>query len=167
MNYAEVRAEFFDWRVIERFWMLVDKRSETECWPWLGTFGTVRGKYPYGRFMANGQQYMAHRVAYVLNVGPIPENYTIDHVRKRGCAGGLCVNPSHLEAVTGSENMLRYWEGHDGRECPHGHGWIARGQHCKACAVAAVAHTQRSNPEKYREMKRLQKRKERARQTTR
>lgn len=87
----------------DRFWSKVDKRGETECWPWLGVI-TTDG---YGQFAANRKRYRAHRYAYELVVGPIPEGYHIDHVRARGCTRTDCVNPAHLEAVTPLENLMR------------------------------------------------------------
>jgi len=65
------------------------------CWLWLGPF-SPQG---YGRL---GHHY-AHRVAYELYVGPIPEGLTIDHL----CRVTMCVNPAHLEAVTLAENIRR------------------------------------------------------------
>lgn len=50
---------------------------------------------------------MAHRVAYELAIGPIPEGLTIDHVKARGCTRVDCCNPAHLEAVTYAENQHR------------------------------------------------------------
>lgn len=50
---------------------------------------------------------LAHRAAHELFIGPIPEGFTIDHVRARGCQHRHCVNPAHLEAVTHRENTMR------------------------------------------------------------
>ena len=45
----------------------------------------------------------AHRAAYALDVGPIPEGLTIDHL----CRVRHCVRPDHLEPVTQAENTRR------------------------------------------------------------
>ena len=46
---------------------------------------------------------LAHRFAYELLRGPIPEGMTIDHL----CRTRSCVNPEHFEVVTRGENVLR------------------------------------------------------------
>ena len=45
----------------------------------------------------------AHRFAYEMLVGPIPEGLDLDHL----CRVRHCVNPNHLEPVTRSENLRR------------------------------------------------------------
>ena len=45
----------------------------------------------------------AHRVAYELFVGPIPDGLELDHL----CRRRNCINPDHLEAVTHAENIAR------------------------------------------------------------
>ena len=84
----------------ERFWEKVDRRGPDECWEWTAS-RTHRG---YGRIRSEvGRHAHAHRVAYELLVGPIPEGLVIDHLcRNRGC-----VNPAHLEPVTAEENHRR------------------------------------------------------------
>lgn len=56
----------------------------------------------------NGYVYLyglgyAHRVAYARVHGPIPPGLQVDHL----CRTRACINPDHLEAVTGRVNTLR------------------------------------------------------------
>ena len=84
--------------VAERLWGKVEK-TET-CWLWHG----AKNRSGYGRIqIAVGVTQFAHRVAYGLVVGPIPEGMTLDHL----CRVPACVRPSHLEPVTARENVLR------------------------------------------------------------
>ena len=79
----------------EKFWSLADK-SKPPCWQWTGPSSPLG----YGYF---GRYGVAHRVAYEIAVGPIPDGLEIDHLcRNRGC-----VNPEHLDAVTHRQNILR------------------------------------------------------------
>lgn len=82
----------------ERFWAKVHKTPT--CWNWTGA--SNRGYGYIGLGPGKGQD-VAHRVAYRLLVGPIPDGLTIDHLcRNRGC-----VNPDHMEPVTTKVNVLR------------------------------------------------------------
>lgn len=57
----------------------------------------------YGRMSYLGVERPAHRVAYELKYGPVPEGMIMDHLcRVRGC-----VNPDHVEPVTNRENTIR------------------------------------------------------------
>lgn len=79
------------------FWSLVEKTDT--CWLWRGRLD----KDGYGIYSAA----RAHRVAYKLVNGSIPEGQTLDHVRERGCTHRHCVNPAHLEPVPHRVNTLR------------------------------------------------------------
>jgi len=87
----------------ELFYSHVTIGDAAACWRWTG----APDRYGYGRLKFCGRMMKAHRVAYELNVGPIPDGLTIDHVKARGCSTTLCVNPSHLEPVTCRVNLLR------------------------------------------------------------
>jgi hypothetical protein len=82
-----------------RFWSKVERRADDQCWPWQGTV-LASG---YGQFRVGLGHARAHRYAYELLVGPIPDGLTIDHL----CRNRACVNPAHMEPVTASENVKR------------------------------------------------------------
>ncbi len=87
-----------------RFWRKVDRSAGPRgCWLWTG--GT--SQKGYGRFALGRKMISAHRYAYEIAVGPIPDGLEIDHVKARGCQHRHCVNPAHMEAVTGKVNTLR------------------------------------------------------------
>ena len=94
----------------ELFWAKVNK-TET-CWLWTGASAS---KYGHGKFMRGDKNLKAHRVAWELLIGPIPEGMTIDHL----CRVPACVNPAHLEPVTLAENVRR--QGAAKTHCPQGH----------------------------------------------
>lgn len=83
----------------ERFWSKVDRTTDPSgCWLW--TAGTAH--FGYGAYQWRGQVRRAHRVAYVLAHGAIPEDRpTIRH----RCDRPQCCNPAHLVAGTNSQNV--------------------------------------------------------------
>lgn len=123
-------------RLSNRFWSKVDDSSENGCWPWTG------GTSPkgYGRFYIEGRQYQAHRVAYELLAGPIPDGLVIDHL----CRRPACCNPFHMEPVSNRENVLRgdtfCARNHAKTHCPKGHPYSGdnlnvrgRDRRCRIC----------------------------------
>ena len=97
----------------ERFWAKVDK-TET-CWLWTA----AKNGIGYGLFGYRTKLRLAHRVAFEWENGLVPRGLELDHL----CRTRNCVRPSHLEAVTHTENMRRGNKRQRNliRACRHGH----------------------------------------------
>lgn len=117
---------------------------ENGCWVW---GRSLRGT-KYGGLVRDGKGVAAHRAAWELAKGPIPEGMTIDHL----CRNTLCINPSHLEVVTLRENVLRS-EGIAARE--------ARQTHCKYGHEFTEANTYRLPSKRSRYCRECKRQKER------
>jgi hypothetical protein len=106
--YAEVCRDCY-WRKFrtvtneQRFWSKVKKTDH--CWLWTGG----KTDYGYGQFHFRSGEYKyknisAHRYAWELINGPIPEGMVIDH---KVCDNPACCNPAHLIVTTNWDNISR------------------------------------------------------------
>ena len=77
-----------------RFYAKV-KKTDT-CWLWKGG---VAGSY--GTFSYEGRAQNAHRVAWQLEHGPIPDGMVVRHI----CDVKMCVRPDHLCVGTQKDNV--------------------------------------------------------------
>ena len=76
---------------VAHFWAKAEIGGTAMCWIWTGQMANG-----YGRF--RGER--AHRYAYQLHRGEIPDGLMIRHM----CGNKRCVNPAHLEPGTMADN---------------------------------------------------------------
>jgi hypothetical protein len=68
-----------------------------DCLMWVGS--TWPGGY--GVFNYKGKKVLSHRFSYLINHGSIENGKVLDHI----CRNRLCVNTTHLRAVSRRENV--------------------------------------------------------------
>lgn len=142
----------------DRFWAKVSVTGF--CWLWT----RAKNAYGYGVFQLvptykgkGGKQVKAHRHAYELLVGPIPDGMQLDHL----CRVRSCVNPDHLQPVDNRTNALR-GQGFTAKNakkthCPQGHPYDEKNTYhapktgwrqCRTCIQARVEKLSKISPER-------------------
>lgn len=144
--------------LIDRLLRYALPEPNSGCWLWMAALDC----HGYGYMTAGGHargMVRAHRVAYELFKGPIPEGLVIDHL----CRVPSCCNPDHLEPVTQAVNIKRGLNvgmtpqcraaGFAAKaaitHCPHGHEYTkenttygSRGG--RACRTCKQGHSRRA-----------------------
>lgn len=138
VDFAELRTAF---------WSRVDTSGDGDsCWPWkLSRTDDGYGKwFTPTRCHFGHRWFQAHRLAWLVEYGPIPPGWTIDH----RCRVRHCCRPAHLRLRTHEHNASD--NGWKRREfCGHGHaltddnvvmerkgrGWRRR---CRTCLQAKL-----------------------------
>jgi hypothetical protein len=152
--------KFRHWPWEDRYWQYVEKGGH---WLWIGG----RNKAGYGTFYRDGQKFNAHRIAWEILVGPIPDGMELDHTCKvRRCVKVVAdeFGPAHLQPVTHHKNVLigDGWAGTHARSthCPRGHEYDLvlpptanrpnGGRWCRRCQREAsrIYHAQRVTSQK-------------------
>lgn len=89
MNEIQIRA----------FWSKVDITDNSkDCWNWLG----AKKPTGYGNVRIDKKYRLAHRVAFELINGVIPDGLIVCHI----CDNPSCCNPSHLMLGTVKSNAI-------------------------------------------------------------
>ncbi len=137
-----------------RFKKYVSINESTGCWEWTGALDPSG----YGAFKDKGKKINAHRWSYEHHRGTIPEGLQLDHL----CRVRKCVNPDHLEPVTGKVNTRRGLAGKlRATHCIHGHPytwentyWRKQGdRECRTCKY----YGGRGDPSQKKEASRVEK----------
>lgn len=129
--------------VDQRFWAKLNRRGPRECWEWSG----CKNENGYGQLYANGSARGAHRVAWELMRGAIPDGRSVLH----RCDNPACCNPDHLflgDHTANMRDMVAKGRGSEQRKthCPQGHPYDETNTHyyrsfrvCRECGRQKVA----------------------------
>ena len=128
----------------DRFWEKV--RKTRGCWYWTASTDPLG----YGFFHVSGRKKVrAHRVAWELTNGPIPQGMLVCHT----CDHPSCVRPDHLFLGTNDDNLKdmarkgRARNAHMGQtHCKRGHEFtpgntIVRPNGARACRACTNARS--------------------------
>lgn len=139
---------------IKRLFSKIEPDFETGCWNWTGYTGSTG----YGHIRIDKILYRTHRLMYAWFVGPLPTGKgkdipVVDHI----CNNRLCCNPSHLQLISDTENILkgngataakfRQTHCHNGHPLPNA---INGHRRCMACNRAWNRSNYAKKPEFFR-----------------
>jgi hypothetical protein len=136
----------------ERFEGKFVKGDIDECWEWQAGIA----KSGYGQIMTGDAEIgfkpgLAHRLSYTFYIGPIPENFTIDHK----CKNKKCVNPNHLQPLSFEDHGRKDNQNVNKTHCQNGHpfdeentySWDGNDyRQCKICKKERQAEWRKNHP---------------------
>jgi hypothetical protein len=105
---SEYSKSIYSEKIIRLFLKkFIQTEDQNQCWPWLA----AKNKDGYGIYVvfSHGRNFLAHRFAYELFIGKIPEGRQIVHI----CGDKSCMNYKHLclkieiEKIFDDKNVIK------------------------------------------------------------
>ncbi|AKY03587.1 hypothetical protein SEA_ESPERER_55 [Streptomyces phage Esperer] len=126
-----------DAKCVERFQAKVGEPDENGCQNWGGSVKSGHGQFrggPFGEWKGR-RPIGAHRFAWTLVNGPIPEGLVIRH----RCDNGVCCNVEHMELGTQADNCKDIHDRFVTERGGEGNG-MAKLTHQQAAEIYRLAH---------------------------